>query len=354
MNELFLLCLRLGFTAFGGPAAHIAMLENEVVEKRKWINSQEFLELMAFTNIIPGPNSSEMVMAVGYHHSKRKGLIVAGFAFILPAILITSLITLFFISSDLSVLETLTLAVTPLLIVIIASALIKLIKKQEKSFLNILLFISALSLKLLNVNEIIIFILAGLLYLIADKLKTIKLLIVEPISLFVIFLSFFKIGSTLYGSGYVLMSYLKTEFVDTLRILTEQQITQAFAIGELTPGPVFTTATSLGIMMANIPGGIIASIGIFIPSFTFMLLLMPFKKKLSSNQIIKKILQGISIAALAIMTHVVIDLLLSISNNSILISFLLINSLIVYKSKMNSMILLPINAVVYFLVTALI
>ncbi|NMB18288.1 MAG: chromate transporter, partial [Erysipelothrix sp.] len=325
-KELFKIFSKLGVIAFGGPAAHIAMLEEEIVRKRNWVTYDKFIELLSITNFVPGPNSSEMVLGLGYYIAGYPGLFIAGISFIFPAMILTMILTLFLNQLNLELIEAITLSFTPILTVIIFKALTNLIKKQNKGYFLIIL---SIAFKFLGLSEVLILTIIAMTYALNEYRK------LYSIDLLTLFLAFLKIGGTLYGSGYVLLSYLKTTFIQELNILSETQLIQAFSIGELTPGPVFTTATALGTMLFGFKGGIIATLGIFLPSFIIMILILPISEYLLKNKLIKTIIDGVGLAALGLMMVVVYDLLYLTIFDVKLVFLLLLNLYFVFKTKLN-------------------
>lgn len=339
-KELFKIFSKLGVIAFGGPAAHIAMLEEEIVRKRNWVTYDKFMELLSITNFVPGPNSSEMVLGLGYYIAGYPGLFIAGISFIFPAMILTMVLTIFLNQLDLALIESITLSFTPLLTVIIFKALTNLIKKQNKGYFLIVL---SIIFKFLGLSEVLILTLIATIYTLNKYRK------IYSIDLLTIFFAFFKIGGTLYGSGYVLLSYLKTTFIQELNILTETQLIQAFSIGELTPGPVFTTATALGTMLFGVKGGIVATLGIFLPSFIIMIIILPLSEYLLKNKLVKTIIEGIGLAALGLMMVVVYDLLYLTIFDLKLVFLLLLNLYFVFKTKLNVPVLMIISSLIYTL-----
>ena len=341
--ELFRLFSYLGFFAYGGPAAHIAMMSDEVVSKRKWFSEEEFLELISFTNLIPGPNSTELAILVGYKMGGVFGLLIAGLSFIIPAVLIVILFTIFYknynhipkIASALSVL-------TPVMIAIIVSAFVNM-SKSKKGYKNTAIIIVGTILLFLGVNEFLVLLISGAL-MFTGNFKN-KLLSLEPISLTVIFLTFLKIGSILYGSGYVLIGFLKSEFVDKLAYLSNEQLVNLVMIGEITPGPVFTTATAIGYYLHNLEGALLATTAIFIPSFTMILVLYPLFEKIKVNKVFNTFISGLSLGSLAIMLKVIIDLSLSLQTNILLIILTIINIYLIMKLNVNKILLIIISVI---------
>lgn len=320
VKELAKLFLRLGFTAFGGPAAHIAMMQHEVVTKRKWLNEQEFLDLLGATNLIPGPNSTEMAIHIGYARAGWRGLIVAGACFILPAVFITLVFAVLYKQyGQLPEVQPFIYGIKPAIIAIILSAVYPLAKKSLKTPELILIGIIVLILSLLNINEIYLMFGAGLFALLsamkrnrkADKvpgLLPLPLLQVTS-SAFLsatnlnLFLSFLKIGAILYGSGYVLIAFLDTELVAT-GLLSRQQLVDSISVGQFTPGPVFSSVTFIGYQINGIGGAVVSTIGIFLPSFVFVALLNPLIKRMRSSVGFSAFLDAVNVASVAIIVSV--------------------------------------------------
>ncbi len=286
VGEVLRLATRLGFTAFGGPAAHIAMLHDEVVTRRGWIDEQHFLDMVGATNLVPGPNSTEMVIHMGYHRAGWRGLIAAGVGFILPAALLVGILAWAYVTygstpQGLSLLY----GIKPVIIAIVLQALYKLGKTAIKGPLLAVAGAAALALYLLGVNELVILFGLGLLVALMQfarrggefslkgvlpfaGLGGLPLVVSQlvPVSLGQLFLVFLKVGALLYGSGYVLLAFLRNDLVLRLGWLTDQQLLDAVAIGQFTPGPVFTTATFVGYVSGGFTGAVLATLGIFIPS----------------------------------------------------------------------------------------
>lgn len=319
LKEIALLFLKLGAIAFGGPTAHISMMEDEVVKKRKWLSHEHFLDLVGATNLIPGPNSTEMTMHCGYERAGWKGLIVAGISFILPAVLITSVFSwLYYKYGQLSMVEPFIYGIKPAVIAIILSAVFSLGKKALKSIELGILGILTLIACLFGVNEIVTLFSCGVLGMVNFFLK--KSQSVYSISPFVllnvsvlqvsdfrIFWIFLKIGSVLYGSGYVLFAFLDTELV-TEGLLTRQQLIDAIAIGQFTPGPVLSTATFIGWQMNGLYGALLATLGIFLPSFIFVLVLNSLISRIRKSKILSAFLDAVNVASVAIILGVCIEI----------------------------------------------
>ena len=327
LNQVVRLFLRLGFTAFGGPAAHIAMMHDEVVVRRQWLDEQHFLDLVGATNLIPGPNSTEMAIHIGYNRAGWRGLVAAGLCFILPAALIVGFLAWIYVHYGQTVEgNALLYGIKPVIIAIVLQALIKLGRTAIKGPLLAAIAVGVLVLYWLGVNEILL-LLAGALVMVAAQAfqrgvtvvsvawlpllsfyRLPQLLEATPVRLDQIFLIFLKIGSVLYGSGYVLLAFLRNDFVLPLHWLTDQQLLDAIAVGQFTPGPVFTTATFIGYVLAGVPGAILATIGIFLPSFCFVALLKQIVPYLRRSRWTATILDGVNVAALGLMGGVTLQL----------------------------------------------
>lgn len=322
LNQIAGLFLKLGIIGFGGPVAHIAMMQDEVVTKRKWINEQHFLDMIGATNLIPGPNSTEMAIHIGYAKGGWKGLIIAGLCFILPAVLITGFFAwLYKQYGQLPEFQPFIYGIKPAVIAIILSAVFPLAKKSLKSIELAILGVLVLAGSLLSINEIYLMFGAGLLILLYTSIKNKKslhLFSFLPMSLLQIsqttlvtatntklFLIFLKIGAILYGSGYVLFAFLDTELVAT-GILTRTQLMDAIAVGQFTPGPVFSSVTFIGYQINGIPGAFISTLGIFLPSFVFVGLLIPIIKKMRNSTLFSAFLDAVNVASVAIILAICI------------------------------------------------
>ncbi len=321
LTEIAKLFFKLGCISFGGPAAHIAMMEDEVVTKRKWMTQEHFLDLIGATNLIPGPNSTEMTMHCGHERAGWKGLFIAGFSFIFPAVLITSVFAWLYAEyGQLPKVEPFIYGIKPAVIAIIAMASFRLGKKAVKNYELAVLGIITLAACMLGVNEIIALFGCGFLGLVLYFIKRnrtslnsfIPLLLLQvsdplKIGTLKIFLTFLKVGAILYGSGYVLFAFLDSELVAN-GWLTRQALIDAVAVGQMTPGPVLSTATFIGWQMNGIAGAIAATAGIFLPSFFFVLILNPLIPKMRKSKIIGAILDAVNVAAVALILAVCFEM----------------------------------------------
>ena len=321
LRDLALLFTKLGFVAFGGPAAHIAMMRNEVVERRSWMSEQEFLDLMGATNLIPGPNSTELAIHIGRVRAGWSGLMVAGTCFIVPAMFIVLAFAWAYARyGSTPEVQNLLYGIVPVVIAVIVQALWGLLKTAFKGPLTAVAAVAALVLYLLGIPEIPLLAGGALAVMLVDGVRhrwgretaafsplgvPLGLLAVPSAStgLIALFLSFLKIGSVLFGSGYVLLAFLRSEFVGP-GMLTQRQLVDAVAVGQLTPGPVFTTATFIGYLLGGVPGAIVATGGIFLPAFVFVILTGPIIPRLRSSPIMSSFLDGVNAVSLALMAGV--------------------------------------------------
>jgi chromate transporter len=315
--ELALLFLKLGTIAFGGPAAHIALMRTEVVQRRRWMDEQEFLDLMGATNLIPGPNSTELAIHVGRMRAGWRGLVVAGSCFILPATLIVLAFAWVYVRyGSTPQVQDLLYGITPVIVAIIIHALWGLLRTAVKGPFLAVVGIAALAFYFLGVSEIPLLFGGALVVLVvqnvcqrwsgsATAFVPLGLLALPSVSAgpLGIFLSFLKIGSVLFGSGYVLLAFLRSEFVDP-GLLTDQQLIDAVAVGQFTPGPVFTTATFIGYVLDGVPGALLATVGIFLPAFVFVAITSPFIPRLRNSPALSGILDGVNVVSLALMAGV--------------------------------------------------
>ncbi|SNY95237.1 chromate efflux transporter [Flagellimonas pacifica] len=321
LKEIAKLFFKLGCIAFGGPAAHVAMMEDEVVNKRKWMTQEHFLDLVGATNLIPGPNSTEMTMHCGHERAGWKGLFVAGICFIFPAVVITALFAwLYQEYGQLPKVEPFIYGIKPAVIAIIIMAAFRLGKKAVKTKELTLLGSIALAACLLGVNEIAALFGTGLLglglYFAKKSIGNVKSLvplllfqISDPFKVesFKIFLTFLKVGAILYGSGYVLFAFLDAELVAN-GWLTRQALIDAVAVGQITPGPVLSTATFIGWQMDGAMGALMATVGIFLPSFLFVLILNPLIPKMRKSKIVGSVLDSVNVAAVALIVAVCVEM----------------------------------------------
>lgn len=324
LKDIAKLFFKLGIIGFGGPAAHIAMMQVEVVEKRKWLTEQHFLDLIGATNLIPGPNSTEMAIHIGHEKGGWRGLIIAGLCFILPAVFITGIFAYLYKKyGQLPEVQPFIYGIKPAIIAIILGAIYPLAKKSLKSKELIIIGLIVLICALMSFNEIYLLFGAGffalfLTYLRSNKQNNLKNFIpltaiqitttsLVPATNAKLFWIFLKIGAILYGSGYVLFAFLDTELVST-GLLTRQQLIDAIAVGQFTPGPVFSSVTFIGYQINGLTGSIVSTIAIFLPSFIFVALLNPIVKKMRNSKLFSVFLDAVNVASVAIIIGVCFDM----------------------------------------------
>lgn len=324
LKEVAQVFFKMGIYAFGGPAAHIAMMEEEIVKKRKWMDHQHFLDLVGATNLIPGPNSTEMTMHCGHERAGVAGLFVAGICFIFPAVMITAVLAWLFVNyGELPAIAPFFIGIKPAVIALIVSSVYTLGKKALKGWELGTIGAIALILSLAGINEIIALLGAGLLgaiYFYIKSKPTITPVFVFPLLIYScfanttlsistskIFWTFLKVGSVLYGSGMVLFAYLDAELVSKGYLLSSQ-LMDAIAVGQFTPGPVLSTATFVGYQLGGLMGAIAATLGIFLPSFLLVWLLNPLVPKMRKSKILGYFLDAVNIASVAVIAAIAIKM----------------------------------------------
>jgi chromate transporter len=327
LRELVRVFGKLGFIAFGGPAAHIAMMDDEVVRRRGWLTRERFLDLLGATNLIPGPNSTELAIHIGHARAGWAGLVVAGVSFILPAVaIVTALAWAYVRFGARPELAGLLYGVKPVIIAVVIQALWGLGRSAVKSWTLAAVGVAALAAALAGVNELIVLAVAGLAVAAgrgviargggpAASWGAVPLLGASTaaagatsVGLWPLFAVFLKAGSVLFGSGYVLLAFLRGDLVERLHWLTEPQLLDAVAIGQVTPGPVFTTATFIGYVLGGGPGAAVATLGIFLPAFVFAAISGPLVPRIRRSQVASAVLDGVNVASLALMAAVTLQL----------------------------------------------
>ena len=337
LTELALFFLRLGTTAFGGPAAHIAIMEDELVRRRRWLSREKFLDLLGASNLIPGPSSSELAIHIGYLRAGWMGLVVGGVCFILPAAILVACIAWAYVRfGHLPAVTGLLYGVKPVVVAVILQALWGLGRTAVKSSLLAVAGVICVALSFLGVNALLI--LAGtgvavacahvffsargqnraagpgafLLLRRSVRLKMARLFSVAGAGaattlmpgIWALFLVFLKIGSVVFGSGYVLLAFLRTDLVLHRAWITDAQLVDAVAIGQVTPGPVFTTATFIGYLLRGPVGAVVATVGIFLPAFLLVAISGPLIPYIRRSATAGAFLDGVNVASLALMAAV--------------------------------------------------
>lgn len=370
LKDIACLFLKLGIIGFGGPAAHIALMQEEIVTKRKWLTEQHFLDLIGATSLIPGPNSTEMAIHIGQEKGGWKGLIIAGLCFILPAVFITGIFAFLYKQyGQLPEIQPFIYGIKPAIIAIIFGGIFPLAKKSLKSNELIIIGIIVLLGSLLKINEIYLMFGAGFFALFLAYLRNRKqnnlncflpltvlqitsttIISASNVNLFWIFL---KIGAILYGSGYVLFAFLDTELVST-GLLTRQQLIDAIAVGQFTPGPVFSSVTFIGYQINGLTGAIVSTIAIFLPSFFFVALLNPIVKKMRNSKLFSVFLDAVNVASVVIIGAVCFEMGKDTITDwrTILIAVLSIAITFGYK-KLNSVFVVLGGSLIGYLLTLL-
>lgn len=323
LRDVALLFLKLGTTAFGGPAVHIAMMEDEVVRRRRWLTREAFLDYLGATHLIPGPNSTELAIHIGRARAGRPGLLVAGLAFILPSTLIVGAVAWAYVRyGALPAAAGLLYGIKPVVLAIVAQALWNLGRTALKTPALAVVGLAALVAAASGVHELVTLAAAGTIMMAAVAARGVAAVLLfmagpaglsahvaaagapSSFGLWPLFLVFAKAGGLLFGSGYVLLAFLRADLVERLQWLTESQLLDAIAIGQVTPGPVFTTATFIGYVLGGPSGAVVATVGIFLPAFAFVALSGPLVPRLRRSALAGAALDGVNVASLALMAVV--------------------------------------------------
>jgi chromate transporter len=356
--ELARLFLRLGATSFGGPAAHIALMQQEVVRRRAWLDGRAFVDAISVTNLIPGPNSTELAMHVGHARRGWLGLIVAGICFILPAALIVGLLAAAYVRyAAVPDVSRVFAGIKPVVIAIVALAVWTLGRATIRTTAAAAIAAGALLMLMLGVHELIVLALSGAVagLLLARPGPTFAVVMsaavpaavpvtAAPFGLGLLFLVFLKIGSVLFGSGYVLLAFLRADFVERLGWLTEQQLLDAIAVGQITPGPVFTTATFIGYLLGGPAGAVVATVGIFLPAFMFVALTRPLIERMRRSSWTGALLDGINAGSLAMMAFVLAQLTRAAVTDVLTAAIATISLIVIARFRVNPVWLMAAGA----------
>ncbi|MEO0925919.1 MAG: chromate transporter [Cyanobacteria bacterium J06643_13] len=330
LKELALVFFRLGAIAFGGPAAHVAMMDDEIVRQRRWMSREKLLDLMGVTSLLPGPNSTELAIHIGYEQAGWRGLFVAGGCFILPAMTMVWLLSALYVRyQTLPELGWLLYGIKPVIIALVVRALWKLGQKALKDRTTTAAGMIAIAVYLAGFNEVLLLLISGLAVMSIKNWQhrptsrgSFLLPLTEIFALsggaassgaasvgwVSVFLFFLKIGSVLYGSGYVLLAFLQRDLVEHHQWLTSQELLDAVAIGQITPGPVLTTATFVGYLLAGHAGAIAGTVGIFLPAFLLVGIVNPWVEKLRQSTWASGFLDGVNAASVGLMAGVTFTL----------------------------------------------
>ncbi len=376
LREVALLAAKLGFTAFGGPAAHIAMLRDEIVSRRRWTDEAHFLDLLGAVNLIPGPNSTEMVIHTGFERAGWRGLLTAGALFILPAATMTLILAWLYVRYGTTPEGTwLLYGIKPVVIAVVLQAIWGLGRTAFRDRWLAIAGIGAGVMALLGVNELaVLFGIGGLVMLIRNArrlgasapiavivpvppgrgvMRGLAAVVAvlgaatgEPYGVGKLFLIFLKIGATLYGSGYVLLAFLQNDLVDRTGWLTRSQLLDAVAVGQFTPGPVFTTATFVGYIAGGVWGAVVATIGIFFPAFVLVAVTNPLIPRLRRSLWTAAFLDGINAAAIGLMAAVAWALGSAAIVDAVTAALAVATALLLIRFKVNSALLILAGAVI--------
>jgi|KBSSwiStaDraftv2_1062776.scaffolds.fasta_scaffold50269_1 chromate transporter len=373
LRELAALFLKLGTIAFGGPAAHIAMMEDEVVRRRRWMTHDEFLDLLGATNLIPGPNSTEMAIHIGHRRAGLKGLLVAGVSFILPAVLIVLIFAWAYVRyGSIPQIKGVLYGVKPVIIAIVLQALWSLGRTAIKTKFLAVIGIVGVVLAFLGLHELLVLLGSGLIVAASRSMvRTIKgrqgtrsisistlivflqtgtaSVVTASLSLPLLFLFFLKVGAVLYGSGYVLLAFIRADLVERWHWLSESQLLDAIAVGQVTPGPVFTTATFIGFILGGTKGAAVATVGIFLPAFVFVAASGPLVPRIRRSPTAGAFLDGVNSASLALMTVVTYQLGRAAIVNFTTVALAIISAAILFRFRVNSAWLVLAGAIVGWL-----
>ncbi len=376
LAEIARLFGRLGIVAFGGPAAHIAMMEDEFVVRRGWVTHEHFLDLVGATNLIPGPNSTEMTMHLGYERGGWPGLFTAGSCFILPAVTITAVLAWLYVTyGTLPEVEPFLYGIKPAVIAVIAGALWRLGRRAVTSWRLAVIGAAVVVAVLVGVGEVTALIVggvAGMLWLrwsgVAESRTAARWLPIlfqdttavaagaaagaaATVSLWKLGLFFLKVGAILYGSGYVLVAFLEGGLVNDYGWLTQSQLLDAIAIGQFTPGPVLSTSTFIGYVISGMPGAVVATVGIFLPSFFFVLILNPIIPRLRESAWASAFLDAVNVAAVGLMLAVTIELSLVALTSWQAIAIAAVAAVLLIRFRLNAAWLVVGGAVVGWLLS---
>lgn len=362
MVEILVLFLRLGITSFGGPAAHIALMEEEFVHRRQWLSREKFLDLIALTNLIPGPNSTEMAIHIGYLRAGWWGFLLAGISFILPAFILVLLIAAFYVRyAQLPQSQDFLLGAKAAVLAIILQTFWRFLKNvfkvqngreflqktywaKKQTLIIAFIFLTSLYLTEKGTTELMTLFTCGLISLfLLNRPSWAKQ---ELGSLFLIFL---KIGSILFGSGYVLLSFLQTEFVQQRHWLTDLQVLDSILVGQFTPGPVFTSATFVGFLLEGVPGACVATAGIFLPAFVFVALSIPLYQKLSSSRSFRTLLDGVVTGSLGLLLFTVGTMSKDLFQTPLTLVLFLFTLVLILRTKIPSPVLILLCGCISFL-----
>ena len=356
LGEVARLFLKLGVIGFGGPAAHIALMREEVVRRRRWLSDERFLDLVGMASLIPGPTSTELSIYLGYVRAGWPGLLVGGSCFIGPAVAIVLALAWLYVRYGATPAAASALyGITPVIIAIVAHAMWGLGRTAVKGPLSVLVGLGVLALALTGVNVLVLLVAGGVVVMLrqARAPRAVGLVAAltalggagaasgqtaagATVTLGTLFLTFLKIGAVLYGSGYVLLAFLRDDLVERLGWLTDRQLLDAVAVGQFTPGPVFTTATFIGYVLAGWVGALLATVAIFLPSFVFVAASRPLLPRLRRSPWAGTFLDGVNVAALALMAAVTWQLARAAIVDGFTVALLILSGAALLAARVNS------------------
>jgi chromate transporter len=367
LMELARVFLKLGTTAFGGPAAHIAMMEEEVVRRRGWLTHAEFLDLLGAANLIPGPNSTELAIHIGHRRAGWRGLLVAGTAFIVPAMLIVMALAWAYARyGSLPEARGLMYGIKPVVIAVVVQALWALGRTAVRSWILGIVAVAAAIASAMGAPELEVLLFGavlglapflarrsrgelgpagGVLPFVGSSAAGVSIAVI-PFGLWPLFLVFLKVGAVLFGSGYVLLAFLRTDLVERLHWLTEAQLLEAVAVGQVTPGPVFTTATFIGYILGGIPAALTATAGIFLPAFAYVAASGPLVPHLRRSPAAGAALDGVIVASLGLMGTVTWQLGRSALVDPLTTCLAGLSAFLLLRYKLNSAWLVGVGALI--------
>jgi len=344
LREVALLFLKLGTLAFGGPAAHIAMMRREVVERR-WLTDSEFLDLLGAANLIPGPSSTELAIHIGFRMCGWPGLLLAGACFILPAAcMVTGIAWAYVKFHALPQVAGLMYGIKPVVVAIVLQALWSLCAVSLKSWPLRTAALAAVVMSALGVQGILTLLVCGTAITSLRVPRSLLLwappLLVaaaaEPVTLTRLFWLFAKIGAVVFGSGYVLLAFLQSDLVDRLHWLTSTQLLDAVAVGQVTPGPVFTTATFIGYLVAGLPGAAVATLAIFLPGWILVALSGPLIPRLRRSPLASAFLDGVTAASLGLIAWVLVLLTRAAVIDAISAAIVIVSAALLFRYRLNA------------------
>lgn len=362
LTDLLRLFFLLGVVAFGGPAAHVAIMEKEVVQSRRWVKRDHFMDLLAATQLLPGPNSTQMTMHIGYVQRGVAGVFVAGLAFIVPAAAITlGFAWLYATFNELPLVAGMIAGIQPAVLAVIATALIRLAPQAADALTTRLIFVGTFALSLYGINELIVLALGAVVAVVvygkwgkvgplATSLLAAPWLIgatsQEPSRLTDLAVTFAKFGVTLFGSGYLLFAYLQRDLVERQGVLTNPQLIDAIMIGELTPGPLFTVSTVIGYLLNGTPGAIVATVAIFLPSFFLAILLGRLMPRVTRSHTAKHLLRGLGASVLGIMLAVLATVSINVLTTPASATLAAVLFLVMLIGRLSALIVIPVAALI--------